>query len=116
MDIVTPSRQVLTFKLPSSFPARAKSKVDLPQPGGPKSKVILQCGTNRFAWSVQTKYMKIINFKNIIKMCPTERDIRLKSTSNIIHNNCSYIIVLSLSCKIFFLIRWKPTDMMTVTH
>ena len=44
--IVTPSGQVLTFKLLSSFPARANSKVDLPQPGGPKSKVILQCGMN----------------------------------------------------------------------
>lgn len=30
-----------TFKLESSFPARAKSNVDFPEPGGPKSNVIL---------------------------------------------------------------------------
>jgi hypothetical protein len=41
------SRQVLTFKLLSSFPARAKSRVDFPEPGGPKSKVILQRTTNQ---------------------------------------------------------------------
>lgn len=35
-------QQVPTFNFLSSFPARAKSKVDLPEPGGPKSKVILQ--------------------------------------------------------------------------
>lgn len=35
--------EMLTFKpLSSSFPARAKSKVDLPDPGGPKSNVILE--------------------------------------------------------------------------
>ena len=78
--IVTPSGQVLTFKLLSSFPARANSKVDLPQPGGPKSKVILQCGTNQFVWSVQTKHMKEMNSKKSIEMCPTERDTHLKST------------------------------------
>lgn len=34
-------KTVLTFKPGSSFPARAKSNVDLPEPGGPNSRVIL---------------------------------------------------------------------------
>lgn len=36
------SNTILTFKLLSSFPARAKSNVDFPEPGGPNSKVILR--------------------------------------------------------------------------
>lgn len=33
---------MLTFKVLSSFPARAKSKVDFPELGGPNNKVILK--------------------------------------------------------------------------
>lgn len=39
--LVNNIHQLLTSKLLSSLPARAKSKVDLPELGGPKSKVIL---------------------------------------------------------------------------
>jgi len=42
MNIVNNFTDQLTFKLLSSFPARARSNVDFPEPGGPNNKVILQ--------------------------------------------------------------------------
>jgi len=40
--LMTPKFGFLTFKSLASFPAKAKSKVVFPEPGGPKSNVILQ--------------------------------------------------------------------------
>ena len=58
VEIIKEEFCIDTFKLASSFPARAKSNVDFPEPGGPKSNAILSISQT----GIGSKFKRSVSF------------------------------------------------------